>query len=358
MKKGITLFVFLAISVFFYSCRNEESSFNKPEFKKTETAEFEILGEELFGYNYISDLKYYNGNIILLALNADNSKNIHLFNTEGKGLASALMQGRGPMEALFVSNSCFDKNSGKMTILDNMAKRAISFSIDTLAKTGEIPNITTIQLKSSIPSKVKKTNSGYLIMDTDYTSILAGTSKRFILLDENSDTLSVYNKYPYETDVAHRFHMDGLSATLDVSLNGEKAAFVPSHAAILETFDVSDNQIRPIAVGRFIEPKFVVPEGTMGIEPTEEMTIGFGDVYAGEKYVYTVYDGETKPMAQDARDHLWSTKIAVFDYNCKPARLIKTDYHIERICVDESENMLYAVVYDADFNFFIGRIGL
>jgi len=72
----------------------------------------------------------------------------------------------------------------------------------------------------------------------------------------------------------------------------------------------------------------------------------------GEETVSALFKG------RGAKEKLWYSNIAVFDWNCKPVKLIKTDCRIERICTNEDETALYAVVSDKDKRCFIGKISL
>ena len=39
-----------------------------------------------------------------------------------------------------------------------------------------------------------------------------------------------------------------------------------------------------------------------------------------------------------------------------PETIIRTDYNIERLCVDSTSGNIYAVIYDVEGHFFLGRI--
>jgi len=123
----------------------------------------------------------------------------------------------------------------------------------------------------------------------------------------------------------------------------------------LETYKIEDEKIVSLAVGKFIESKFDIVEKTSR-NFNEESVLGFCDVFVTDNDIY--YDGETRPREKGAKEKLWYSNIAVFDRNCNPVKLIKTDYRTERICTNEDETTLYAVVSDKDKRCFIGKISL
>ena len=48
----------------------------------------------------------------------------------------------------------------------------------------------------------------------------------------------------------------------------------------------------------------------------------------------------------------------IFDWSCRPVKRIRTDYQIDRICIDEDADVLYAVVKDSQGRSYLGRINL
>ena len=90
-------------------------------------------------------------------------------------------------------------------------------------------------------------------------------------------------------------------------------------------------------------------------EHTDRSRLGFQDIYAGNERIYTAYDGINiiKFMPED---HPLFTRIAVFDWEGRPLELIKTGLSINRLCCDETEGTVYAIVTDTDGRLRLGRL--
>ena len=88
----------------------------------------------------------------------------------------------------------------------------------------------------------------------------------------------------------------------------------------------------------------------------------FNDLYATDSAIYGAFGGKVnlkqnheKPSSE--RERL-CTDIVMFDWEGKALRRINTDYRIERLCVDESENAVYAALMNKAGSIYLGRIKL
>lgn len=100
-------------------------------------------------------------------------------------------------------------------------------------------------------------------------------------------------------------------------------------------------------------------EGRYALSP-DKTVCGFYDLYATDDMIYASYDGKTNPDVV-RRTQLESRpvefcNVAVFDWKGNPETIIRTDYNIERLCVDSTSGNIYAVIYDVEGHFFLGRI--
>ena len=92
---------------------------------------------------------------------------------------------------------------------------------------------------------------------------------------------------------------------------------------------------------------------------------GFGDIYASDNRIYSVFDGEInrliymeESMLGDPQQYPAFPNIAVFDWKGAPQELIRTGTRIENIHVDERDHRLYALYYDDNGDLRIGTLNL
>lgn len=176
----------------------------------------------------------------------------------------------------------------------------------------------------------------------------------------NGDVLSVWNEFPEIDDDRKRFIMY-YQDRVTLSPDETRMAIATSLGGIPEIFSLDDGIIENTATKYFTEPDFDVKENG-GYSFNENTVESFNDLTSNEDKIYAVFGGRillkenfAKPV--EDRDLVY-TSIAVFDWKGSPEKIIHTDYRIEKICLDEEENMLYAVVNDIEGNAWIGRISI
>ena len=344
--KGALLLLLVAV---FPGCKVDRPGvYSPPKFKETVDAEFELVSDEIFGVNAISDIVVYGSKVIVCALNQEDGTIMHIYDKEsGEPLKHTLNYGRGPKELLFLSNISFLQESGTMVFFDIIASKRLDIDVDGLMEHGldaveevywpsRLWNLRNIALENG---SLHTYNISYLQRDTS-------SVERIELCDKNGNIISTYNEFPVVDDDRKRFMMYN-NAFIAVSPDEEKFAITTSLGGILETFSMKGGELKNSATKYFIEPNFTT-EGNY-----DDLIYSFSDLYATDDAIYTAYGGES-----DFKSHTGCRNIAIFDWNGNPLKLIRTGHRIERLCLDSEENTLYAMIQDSEGRPYIGRIRL
>ena len=93
--KGALLLLLAAV---FPGCKVDRPGvYSPPKFKETVDAEFELVSDEIFGVNAISDFVVYGSKVIVCALNHEDGTILHIYDKEsGEPLMHTLNSGRDP----------------------------------------------------------------------------------------------------------------------------------------------------------------------------------------------------------------------------------------------------------------------
>ena len=320
--------------------------YSPPEFKETVEEEFEIVSDEIFGVNAISDMEVYGSKVIVCALNPEDGTIMHIYDKEsGEPLMHTLNYGRGPKELLFLSNISFLQESGTMVFFDIIASKRLDIDVDGLMEHGldaveevywpsRLWNLRNIALENG---SLHTYNISYLQRDTS-------SVERIELCDRNGNIISTYNEFPVIDDDRKRFMMYN-NELIAVSPDEEKFAITSTLGGILETFSMKGGELRNIATKYFIEPDFTL-EGDYS-----NLIASFCDLYATDEVLLAAYGGETEFGTG-------INNIAIFDWNGNPLKLIRTGHRIERLCLDSEDNALYAIIQDSEGRPYIGRVRL
>ena len=341
LLKGVLLLSLVAV---FPGCKGDRPGvYSPPKFRETVEEEFEIVSDEIFGVNAIPDMVVYGSKVIVCALNQEDGTIMHIYDKEsGEPLMHTLNYGRGPKELLFDANISFLQDSGTMVFFDIIASKRLDIDVDGLMEHGldaveevywpsRLWNLRNIALENG---SLHTYNISYLQRDTS-------SVERIELCDRNGNIISTYNEFPVIDDDRKRFMM----------YNNEIIAVITSTlGGILEIFSMKDGELSNIATKYFIEPDFSI-EGNF--YNYDNLIYSFCDLCATDDAIYAAYGGES-----DFKSSTGCHNIAIFDWNGNPLKLIRTGHRIERLCLDNEENTLYAMIQDSEGRPYIGRIRL
>lgn len=326
------LFYCLIAALFLQGCSGPKGEYSYPDFKSTCESKFQILTEELL-IDRVHDIWTYKDNIVLLALDQTSGLCVHIFDKSGVLLKSLIHYGNGPKETLWgVTQPDLNHETGILSLCDFAHDKILLVDLNQVLEYG-YEAVTEEDCDFSF--KMRRCNllsNGSQLIQWNVTPANSETALRMTLMDL-ADTLSVYNDFPLEmSQLCSDVYLNSYSC---VSPDGSHFAVGTSYGAILETFDLKP-QISCKATIRISEPMLEYKNNSYVLDNT---VIGFIDMYATDKQFFAAFDG-----IRTITDPEVLRNIAIFDWNGKAQALIKTDRRIEKLCIDESENTVYACV--------------
>ena len=347
LLKGAMLLSLVAV---FPSCKSDRPGvYSPPRFKETVEEEFEIVSDEIFGVNAISDMVVYGSKIIVCAPNLEDGTILHIYDKEsGEPFMHTLNSGRGPKELIYPGNMSFNGDSGTMTFLDLIASKRLDIDVDGLMEHG-LDAVEEVYWQSPLWSthNIVLSNGSLHTYNISYLQRDTSSVERIELCDRNGNIISTYNEFPVIDDDRKRYAIY-TSPFVAVSPDEEKFAITAARAGILETFSMKGGKLSNIATKYFIEPNFTIEGDRFNYD---NLLASFGDVCATDDVIYVAYGGDG-PMGSGYHN------IAMFDWDGNPLKLMRTDYNIMRLDLDREEDALYAMILDTEGRPYIGRIRL
>lgn len=338
-------------------CIRTQEPYEAPVFPRSAEAEFTVLTDELM-VNMAYDLWCYKDYLIVTALTGDGF--LHIYDKEtGDLLMDAVGRGRGPGEVLSGRDTYLDIETGIMVWNDMLQDKVLELQIDALLANGRSAiSERTLDIDRTWLTNLFLYDGGGLAIRNlgDAATDTAGVVRLQSFDPVTGEVFAQDNSFPVEDRTARSaLYMEGRYA---LSPDKTRLAAGTFFGCILETCAIGKDRIRRTATRYFIRPEF---DFNSGIPLCTDKTVcGFYDLYATDDRIYASYDGKTNPDVV-RRTQLESRpvefcNVAVFDWKGNPETIIRTDYNIERLCVDSTSGNIYAVIYDVEGHFFLGRI--
>lgn len=269
----------------------------------------------------------------------------YIYNKQGNLLKSFGTKGRGPGELLMVSNFHADIPNKTIRVYHSQKKSIIEYNLVKI-----LNNETPFHIEHSI----KLSGSGFpqeiIEFDTNkYLCCHRAPELRYTIQGQNQEKFS-YTKYPQIEDKDDkRFTAAILNYAGIYRFSPDRTKFLEASyiGAILDLFEITNNQMTPIKTCRIYYPQYnVIDAENAQITWNEDTRIGFECIYTTNNNIYSLLNGiwghELKnPNIQEP----YTKNISIFDWKGNPQTLIKTDKMMNALCVDESEKAIYALTY-------------
>lgn len=316
----------------------KELSFYPPQFRDTIDIKGHVLNDS-FIMGAAFDIDVYQNYLILQAFKGTGEGKLHFFDlSNGHYIKSILPKGRGPGEALCVIDFDVDQDSGEVLFYDTMLHKMYRFNVDSIILNENCKDYILSKIYSTYMLAIYQGKEGYIAKGG--LKLKTGESPRFSMI-ENDSVIFRYCSYP---EVYVPGVRDGITisyrkyAYIDVSPDKTKLVCVSGLGAILEIFDIQENKIVLDTIRGFYKPIFEVDKHESIIDIPKQTIYGFIDLYLTNQYIYAIFN--------TGYDDNNRKNFAVFNWNGDCIRLYRTDYDLNRICVDEGRNRLYAVGRD------------
>ena len=187
------------------------------------------------------------------------------------------------------------------------------------------------------PANIKKIKDGYI-------GIGMFDGGRYRLYDSIGNMVSECGQYPFrgeEMDQMGRFFL--YQGVLSTSADGSCFAMGTSYCDNLEFYRIENGTA--ILTKRY-ENYDVKAQFSNVIRMDDDCVMNYKAAYGG-KYCYMLYSGKTY-LEQGRFRSAGGRKIIVFDWNGNYIKSFIADVDIYSFCVDEENNIIYAIAYDKE----------
>ena len=113
---------------------------------------------------------------------------------------------------------------------------------------------------------------------------------------------------------------------------------------MLAIYECSTDGVKKRFFKEYEEPLFVIVQQT--VAATTDSPQGFGDIFAGEKYLYCLY--EKKKVEDLLKGEKNSAYIFLYGWDGKPVKSYSLEKPLFAIGVDEKSGILYGIGYDPE----------
>ena len=317
----------VGIIYFFVSCNLQRSEFS--------TNELNISGIKVdIGcmVGLANDFIYIDS--LLLFYDRFDNHHVTVFDTKNKQFVRRFIsQGNGPGEAvpplrLFLSTAAqqiyaLQTQTGYLNVYE---------SYDIINKDNIIPEQVFFEDR---PLYIKKIKDGYI-------GIGMFDDGRFRLYDSVGNIISAFGKYPFrgeEMDHMGRFFI--YQGFVGTSTDGNYFAIGTSYCDNLEFYRIESGRAELIKKYETYDVSAVIHGNRIRID--DNCIMNYFAAYGGE-YCYMLHSGKT--YLEHGRFPFGGSRIIVFDWNGKYLRSYKSEEVIMSFCVDEENNIIYALVRD------------
>ena len=328
------------------SCASQKQAFSyMPRFQSSRTAEFEPVGGPIKQNFMIRRLDTYGPYFVVISAGL---------------VLEAIPWGDsfGEVESNFTYS--FDPVRGLLEYSDFRTGKTLSVQLDSLVSMGTAAIRERPYGNTQIDLTIARTRFGRLVSVEDFREdgrpaiILTGRNGR-----ERARTEG-YNFLPEDSKKSR----SQFTESCTVSPDGHRFAIVYRLGGIMEIYSIRPHKLKLKHIYSFIESPDSLYSTYIDSYDKDDI-FGFGDIYASDNRIYSVFDGEInrliymeESMLGDPQQYPAYSNIAVFDWKGTPLELIRTGTRIENIHVDERDHRLYALYYDDNGDLRIGTLNL
>ena len=271
----------------------------------------------------------------LFVIAYDQKSWLHVYDkNSGDKLGEFLKPGRGPGEAIDIASIDYLRDEGNLYLFDMVLRKTIVYHLDGVTGTASFVREIHHPAEGVIRNCHVLSNGRFL-----YEGYLPGYDKstRYILYD-GKIVLDSYAEYPVESED------DRLAFVLGVSKgdpNTDMFVAGTTFGAVLECFDVSESDIRPVAIHILDIP--VMDTSGSGIRLMEGKKYGFSTICISDNLIYTNY--------LDSADPTIFRTIATFDMKGRERTKYILDKNVLRLCPGAEDGEFYGITSSPEMEF-------
>ncbi len=315
-------------------CRQEEKelAFTAPEFRQTKHLEGKVL-VDTFVMGLCYNMDCYKDYLLVSAYRGDRELLNFFDKNSGQHIKSILPIGRGAGEALSLKDFDLDHSTGKVMFYDIAGNKLTDFITDSVIANENAGAYIHSRNYPIYMYKVLQGNNSYIAEG----GLKEGDKRLRLSIIENDSTICKYYTYPNVripgTDAKGIEPAYTYGSRIAISPDKKRLAYSTNYGAILEIFDLTPREITLNTIKGYYRPVYALNKNSIQSIPGETVW-GFIDLYATDKYIYSIFSGSKNPKE--------TKNIAVFDWKGNCLDLYTTDYQLEKICVDETNRKIYA----------------
>jgi hypothetical protein len=244
--------------------------------------------------------------------------------------------GQGPGEVVLPVSLFVSPVDKKICAFQTQISRLNMYEPDAVIAKDPVTRFEQIRFEGR-PEYIKKIKDGYV-------GIGMFEDGRFRLYDSLGNIVSACGIYPFqgkEMDFKDRFII--YQGYVSTSADGNSFAIGTSYCDNLEFYRITDGNAVLVKKYESYDVKGVFYGNRIRID--DDCIMNYKDAYGG-KYCYMLYSG--KPYLDNGSriSDVSGRRIIVFDWNGNYIRSYKADVDIFSFCVDEENNIIYALIYD------------
>lgn len=320
-----------------FSCKNNTDSLTDL-FKKTKTLNHNEL---------ICDSDYLMGSSgkmliidsILITLDYNNERMFHVFDIKNNKYINNLgVKGQGPNEFLQPYSLIYHSHIDFLSydLLDNSLKK---IRIDSLMN-GTISYEKMISFNSI---------SNLIVIPTKYNNYIGFglyESNMFKLIDSDGKDIGLFMDFPTDKEtktIDHRNIALGYQGSLAINMDRDKLVYASLYGTILGIYNIKENSINQEFLLVYDYPQFTVQNEGEGMSSpiTKDCICAFRDIYATDKYIYSLYSGKT--ISKLGEKAFEAQNIYVFDWEGNPVIHYRLDVPINNMAVLSNNKRIYAI---------------
>ena len=339
MKLTITtLLIFLAA----VSCKKDIYSgitFNAPVFPDSVEVKTTLLNDTIYT-KYIADIGIYKDYLILFTPGED-----YMFQLYDKKTGAKIKDfgelGRGPQQILKIDDISINSQHGILAAFHQATREIYCFYLDSVIQNQPhfMDKINIKHYEDMTFSSALGGMHGFLLCGGKCEVYPGGA--RLTLFAKDGQIMDTYDEYPFSSNPKDSIHAGEnwryLWNSHAISPDGSKYAEATEIGGILQTFQVND-KIRPMSLRGYYKPHFYTKKNQLVF--TKKTQFGFYGLTASDKYLYALSHSGKNDSNLPEKD------FQVFDWEGNPVKKYKTDQLLMRLCVDEANAKVYAIVYD------------
>ena len=266
--------------------------------------------------------------------------------------AQGMKKGRGPGEVINPDfNVMINKDQKEISVFEANLKKTVYYYYQT-------KDSLKLAREENLPLHLFKQENVFDCLSVDQYHIGTGVnglfdSLRFAVFNKN--TLKPFGSYPNLKDylLPEVKARDVIHYVFFMKTRPDKKKLVTASyiGALLEIFDISQLPDMKQDTAILIYPPTKI-KGS--VDDFKNRIIGFEDIYATDKYIYTLLSGCTS----EDESYIFPQAISVFDWKGNPVKQYKTNIGLKSIAVDEETKKIYAIAYTKEDIFTLIEISI